>query len=61
MAFPGFNAEAALGPTVKKYRARSSYGSFGMSALSPQQFDEVEDLEEEELEEEELEEEEEEM
>jgi hypothetical protein len=62
MSIPGFNAEASLGPSTKKYRGLNRYGSFRINSLTLQQYDmeEMEDwedemgLEEEEEEEEEL-------
>lgn len=37
MNIPGFNAEGALGPTVKKYRGKIQVGFVGVDALSQQQ------------------------
>jgi len=61
MSIPGFNAEASLGPSTKKYRGLNRYRSFRMNSLTLQQYDmeEMEDWEDEmgfeELEDDELE------
>ncbi len=48
MKVPGFNAEAALGPALHKYRGRNAHGASEISLMSPQQYDYVDegDLEE---------------
>ena len=49
MALPGFNAEAALGPPLHKYRGRNFYGDHAMPPVSPQQLDDADDMDEDDM------------
>ncbi|MCP5049669.1 MAG: hypothetical protein GY940_21040 [bacterium] len=43
MKIPDFNAEGALGPTVKKYRGQNIYGATSMAKVAPQQLEDYDD------------------